>query len=187
MAWIVQNRLQPPAPTDRTEPWITEAIKSKIVGTYFPRYPNKRAALLPLFHEIMHTHGFIAAGSIDEAAALLEITASEVQDAVTFYEEFRLAPTGKYVVNVCRSISCELCGSEDIKKKMKQTFGIDPGETTDDGLFTYFEVECLGLCEHAPAALINEDLVSTIKPDEFVNKLKALPKDSAPHGNGHAR
>jgi NADH:ubiquinone oxidoreductase subunit E len=184
MAWIVENRLQPPT-KDRTDPWITEAIRNKIVGTYFPRYPNKRAALLPLFHEIMHTHGFIAAGSIDEAAALLEIPASEVQDAVTFYEEFRLAPTGKYVVNVCRSISCELCGSNDIKKKIKQTFDIDPGETTDDGLFTYFEVECLGLCEYAPAALINEDLVGPIvKPDEFVAKLKSLPKD-VHHGNGH--
>src|SRR5450759_751855 len=143
MAWIVQNRLQPPAST-RSEPYITEDIRRKITETYFPRYPSKRAALLPLFHEIMHAYGFIAPEAIDEAAKLLEVPASEVQDAVSFYEEYRFSPTGKYVVNVCRSISCELCGSEQIKEKIKQVFGIDPGETSDDGLFTYFEVECLG-------------------------------------------
>ena len=183
MAWIVQNRLQPPAPT-RSEPYITEEIRRKIVETYFPRYPSKRAALLPLFHEIMHAYGYIAPEAIDEAAKLLEIAASEVQDAVSFYEEFRFSPSGKYVVNVCRSISCELCGSDEIKAKIKQVFGIDPGETSDDGLFTYFEVECLGLCEHAPAALINEDLVALIKPDEFVKTLQALPKEPAHQGNG---
>ena len=185
MAWIVENRLQPPA-KDRSDPWITEAIKSKIVGTYFPRYPNKRAALLPLFHEIMHAHGFIAAGSIDEAAALLEIPASEVQDAVTFYEEFRLAPTGKYVVNVCRSISCELTGQEALSAKIKEVFGIENFETTDDNMITLFEVECLGICEKAPCALINGEPHGPLTPDGFIQTLKQLPKEPPKHhGNGH--
>ena len=87
-----------------------------------------------------------------------------VQDAVTFYEEFRMSPTGKYVVNVCRSISCEVCGHENILKKIKDVFGIIPGETTDDNSFTVFEVECLGLCELAPAALIGEEIHGPLDP-----------------------
>jgi len=184
MAWIVQNRLQQYRPT-RTEPYITEAIRKEIVEKYFPRYPRKQAALLPLFHLVMHEYGFIAAQCIDEAAALLEITPAEVQDAASFYEEFRFEPSGKYVVNVCRSISCELCGHEQIVQKIKETFGIENFETTDDGLITLIEVECLGICEFAPAALINGQRHGPLTPESFCETLKKLPKDPTPHGNGH--
>ncbi len=184
MAWIVQNRLQSYRPT-RTEPYITDAIRREIVEKYFPRYPRKQAALLPLFHLIMHEYGFIAAQAIDEAATLLEITPAEVQDAATFYEEFRFEPSGKYVVNVCRSISCEICGHEKILEKIKQVFGIENFDTTDDGLITLFEVECLGLCEFAPCALINGHPHGPLTPDGFVQTLKALPKDATHPAHGH--
>jgi NADH:ubiquinone oxidoreductase subunit E len=183
MAWLVKDRLQPYRPT-RTEPYLTDAMKKIIADKYFPRYPTKQAALLPLFHLVMHEYGFIASDAIAEAATFLEISESQVQDAVTFYEEFRMQPTGKHVVNVCRSISCEVCGHENILKKIKDVFGIDPGETTDDNLFTVFEVECLGLCELAPAALINEEIHGPLTPDGFCATLKQLPKESKPHGNG---
>ena len=184
MAWIVNNRLQPYTPT-RTEPYITEKIRAEIEQKYFPRYPTKRAALLPLFHLIMHEYGFIAAQAIDEAATLLQVPAAEVQDAASFYEEFRFEPSGKYVVNVCRSIACELCGSEQIFKRIKEVFGVENFETTDDNLFTLFEVECIGLCEKAPAALINGEIHGPLTPDGFIQTLKELPKEPSHHGNGH--
>ena len=185
MARIVQNRLQAYRPT-RTEPYITDAIRKEIVEKYFPRYPRKQAALLPLFHLIMHEYGFIAPQAIDEAAGLLEISAAEVQDAASFYEEFRFEPSGKYVVNVCRSIACELCGHEKVLQRIKEVFGIENYETTDDGLITLFEVECLGLCEFAPAALVNGAPHGPLTPDAFVQTLKNLPKESIKHhGNGH--
>jgi NADH-quinone oxidoreductase subunit E len=184
MAWIVQNRLQPYRPTSTT-PYITEAIRKEIVEKYFPRYPRKQAALLPLFHLIMHEYGFIAPGAIDEASQLLEVPAAEVQDAATFYEEFRFEPSGKYVVNVCRSISCEICGHEKILERIKQVFGIENFETTDDGLITLFEVECLGICEMAPAALINGEPHGPLTPDGFCKTLQQLPREPAHHGNGH--
>ena len=185
MAWTVQDRLKAYGPK-RGEPFITPAIRKEIVEKYFPRYPRKQAALLPLFHLIMHEYGFIAAQAIDEAAELLEITPAEVQDAASFYEEFRFEPTGKYVVNVCRSIACELCGHEKILQKIKDVFGIENFETTDDGLITLFEVECLGICEFAPAALINGHVHGPLTPDGFCKTLQSLPKDPAKHqGNGH--
>ena len=185
MAWIVQNRLQAYKPT-RTEPYVTEAIRKEIVEKYFPRYPKKQAALLPLFHLIMHEHGFIAPQAIEEAAGLLEISPAEAQDAATFYEEFRFEPSGKYVVNVCRSIACELCGHDKILQKIKDVFGIENFETTDDGLITLFEVECLGLCEMAPAALVNGEVHGNLTAEGFAETLKKLPKEPAKqHGNGH--
>jgi NADH-quinone oxidoreductase subunit E len=184
MAWIVQNRLQPYRPT-RTEPYITAKIRDEIVNKYFPRYPRKQAALLPLFHLIMHEYGFIAAQAIDEASQLLEVPASEVQDAATFYEEFRFEPSGKYVVNVCRSIACELCGHEALLSRIKEVFGIENFETSDDGMITLFEVECLGLCEKAPAALINGIAHGPLTPDGFVQTLKGLPREVSHGSNGH--
>ncbi len=183
MAWQVKDRLQPYRPT-RTEPYLTDGMKKIITEKYFPRYPTKQAALLPLFHLVMHEYGFIASDAIAEAATFLEISESQVQDAVTFYEEFRMAPTGKHVVNVCRSVSCEVCGHENILNKIKDVFGIDPGETTDDNLFTVFEVECLGLCEMAPAALIGEEIHGNLTPDKFCQTLKNLPSEATHHGNG---
>jgi NADH-quinone oxidoreductase subunit E len=185
MAWIVKDRLKAYTPT-RTEPYITPAIRAEMEQKYFPRYPTKRAALLPLFHAIMHEYGFIAAQAIDEAAELLQVPASEVQDAATFYEEFRFEPSGKYVVNVCRSIACELCGHEAVLAKIKEVFGVENFDTSDDGLFTLFEAECLGLCEAAPAALINGVRYGPLTPEGFVETLKSLPPAGPAHGNnGH--
>ena len=181
MAWIVEDRLKQYQPK-RSEPYLTADIKAYIEQKYFPRYPRKQAALLPLFHTIMHTYGYIAPQAIDEAAGFLGITRAQVQDAVTFYEEFRLQPSGKYVVNVCRSISCELCGHQGILDKIRDVFGIEPGETTDDDKFTLFEVECLGACEQAPCALVNEDLHGCLNPQAFVAQLQALPDQPA---SGH--
>jgi NADH-quinone oxidoreductase subunit E len=180
MAWIVQDRLQPYRPT-RKDPYITEAIRKEIVEKYFPRYPRKQAALLPLVHLIMQEYGFIATQAIDEASQLLEVPAAEVQDAASFYEEFRFEPSGKYVVNVCRSISCELCGHVKIVQRIKEVFGIENFETTDDGMLTLFEVVCLGVCEFAPAALINGELHGPLTPDAFCDTLKKLPKEPAKH------
>ena len=173
MAWITQNRLQPSQPT-RDEPYITESIRREIVEKYFPRYPNKRAALLPLFHLIMHEYGHIAHDVIGEAAKLLEMTTAEVLDAVTFYEEFRFEPSGRYVVNVCRSIACELGGHEKILAKINEVFGIEHSETTEDRLISLYEVECLGLCEQAPAALINGEVHGNLTPEGFCETLRKL-------------
>jgi NADH-quinone oxidoreductase subunit E len=185
MAWTTINRLQQYRPT-RSEPYITKAIRQEIVEKYFPRYPRKQAALLPLFHLLMHAYGVITPQAMEEAAALLELTPSAVQDAATFYEEFRFEPTGKYVVSVCRSIACEICGHQQILDRIKQVFGIENFETTDDGLITLFEVECLGLCERAPAALINGEPQGPLTAEGFVETLRNLPKDAArTDGNGH--
>ena len=186
MAWIVNNRLQQYTPT-RTEPYITDKIRAEIEQKYFPRYPTKRAALLPLFHLIMHEYGFIAAQAIDEAATLLQVPAAEVQDAATFYEEFRFEPTGKYVVQVCRSIACEVCGHQQILDRIKAVFGIENFETTDDCMITLMEAECLGLCERAPAALINGTPHGPLTPDSFVETLKNLPKDPPNRGGNGIR
>jgi len=174
MAWTTQDRLKPYA-SKRTGPCITPAMRKTLEEKYFPRYPWKQACMLPLFHMVMHEYGYIPPEAIVEAAALLEVTPAQVSDAVTFYEEFRFDPSGAYVVNVCRSIACELGGYEKIVAKIKDVFGIDPNETTDDNKITLFEVECIGCCEFAPVALVNGKRHGNLTPEGFVKTLAELP------------
>ena len=117
--------------------------------------------------------------AMEEVAEFLGLTPAEVLDTATFYEEYWLKPKGKYLIQVCRSLSCEICGSSELTNHCKKKLGIDVGETTPDGKFTLVELECLGSCGTAPAALVNEVLHETISVAQLDKVLNALPDD--PH------
>jgi len=154
MAWITKNSARMEIER-RVEPYLHDKLRKKMEKEILPRYATKQAALLPVCHEIMHENGYLPAQALEEVAEFLELTPAEVYDTVTFYEEFALKPLGKYVVQLCRSIGCELCGFHDLSKKLQAKLDILPGETTDDGRITLQELECLGCCEMAPMCLIN--------------------------------
>ncbi|MCA9287015.1 MAG: NAD(P)H-dependent oxidoreductase subunit E, partial [Phycisphaerales bacterium] len=88
-------------------------------------------------------------------------------DTATFYEEYALKPKGAHTIAVCRSIACEFCGQRGITEACKSKLGIDVGETTPDGAFTLIELECIGACGGAPAALIDETLHEHVTPEGF--------------------
>jgi NADH-quinone oxidoreductase subunit E len=177
MSWIVEDRRR------RVEqaggPYLTEEIKRHLVEKYFPRFPTKRAVVLPALHEIQHTYGWIPVQAMEELAALLEIAPAEVIDTATFYEEYWLRPKGKYLIQVCRSLSCEICDSKKLTAHCKRKFGIDLGETTPDGRFTLVELECLGACGTAPVALINDVLHEQLTVEKLDKLMNELPDD--PH------
>ena len=178
MAWIVENR-RTQVVDKRAEAYLTEALKKHLADTYFPRYPTKRAVLLPALHAVQHEYSWIPTQALEEIAAFLELAPAEVMDTATFYEEYWLKPKGKYLIAVCRSLSCEICGSADISTRLQKKWNIELGETTADGKFTLVEYECLGSCGTAPAALCNEVLHEAITPESFEKSIDALPDD--PH------
>ncbi|MHC4794979.1 MAG: NADH-quinone oxidoreductase subunit NuoE family protein [Planctomycetota bacterium] len=83
---------------------------------------------------------------------------AEVLDTVSFYEEYTVEPVGKCVIGICQSIACEVCGHQALLDHVRDELGIDPHETTEDGLFSLLAMECLGSCDTAPVALFNETL-----------------------------
>ncbi|HSZ59233.1 MAG TPA: NADH-quinone oxidoreductase subunit NuoE [Tepidisphaeraceae bacterium] len=178
MAWITENR-RTATIERRAEPYLTESLKTSLAAKYFPRYPNKRAVLLPALHAIQHEYNWIPAQAMEEIAAFLEMTPAEVLDTATFYEEYWLKPKGKYLIQVCRSLSCEVCGSNDLTASLKEKFGLELGETTPDGRFTLIELECLGACGTAPVALVNEILHEELTPEKLQKIIDQLPKE--PH------
>src|SRR5438552_10484197 len=145
MAWRVENR-RLAVIDERTEPYLTEDIKRELREKCFPRYPNKRAVLLPALHLIQHEYGWIATRALAEVAEFLEMAPAEVLDTATFYEEYWLKPKGQFLIQVCRSLSCEICGSNELTRSVKEKLGIELGETTPDERFTLVELECLGVC-----------------------------------------
>src|SRR4051812_18158370 len=178
MAWQVENR-RSPSFTPEDGPYLTEEMKRLLSEVYIPRYPQKRAVLLPALHMVQHTYNWIPIQAIQEIAEFLEMAPAEALDTATFYEEYWLKPKGKYLLQVCRSLSCEICGSRELTEHLKKKLNIEEFETTPDGKFTLVELECLGACGNAPVALVNEALYENLTTEQFDQILAALPED--PH------
>ncbi len=178
MAWVAENRTKTTLKTSDT-PYLTEEMKAHLRDTYFPRYPTKRAVLLPALHYIQHAYNWIPMQAIQEVAEFLEIAPSEALDTATFYEEYWLKPKGKYLLQVCRSLSCEICQSGQLTEHLKKKLNVEEGETTADGKYTLVELECLGACGTAPVALVNEVLYENLTTESLDQILGALPDDPA--------
>src|SRR5437868_6825649 len=148
MAWIAEDRRT--AVLETGVKFLSEEMRMDLAKKYFPRYPTKRACLLPVLHAVQHHYNWIPPGAMEEVAEFLGLAPAEVMDTATFYEEYWLKPKGKYLIQVCRSLSCEICSSNDLTKLCKDKLGIELGETSDDGRFTLVELECLGACGTAP-------------------------------------
>jgi NADH-quinone oxidoreductase subunit E len=178
MSWRTENRRT--ATFEATEgPFLTEEMKAHLRDTYFPRYPTKRAVLLPALHMIQHEYNWIPMKAVQEVAEFLDLAPAEALDTATFYEEYWLRPKGKYLVQVCRSLSCEICGSRQITDHLRDKLGIEVGETSDDGKFTLIELECLGSCGTAPAILVNDVLYEDLTTETIDQLIRELPND--PH------
>lgn len=178
MAWTTENRTLPLTPTT-DGPLVTDDMKAYLHDTYLPRYPTKRAVLLPALHLIQHKYNWIPMQAIQEIAEFLEISPAEALDTATFYEEYWLKPKGKYLLQVCRSLTCEICQSGKLTEHLQKKLNVEVGETTPDGKFTLVELECLGACGTAPVAMVNETLYENLKPEDFDAILVELPENPA--------
>ncbi|HEV7958787.1 MAG TPA: NAD(P)H-dependent oxidoreductase subunit E [Acidimicrobiales bacterium] len=130
-------------------------------------YPRKRSAMLPLLHLAQEQDGYLTDEGIAEVAELTSTTAADVRGTASFYEMFHLEPVGKYVVSVCTNIACLLRGGEEMLEHASATLGCAVGSTSDDGLFTLEEAECLADCDFAPCVQINHRYVRTTTDETF--------------------
>jgi len=137
---------------------LPDDVRAKIEA-YIPRYPSKKAVTLPALH-IVHSHfRCVPYKAMREIAEMLEISPAEVADTMSFYGFFPQAPLGDVRVWVCRSISCMLRGGDELLEHACKHLNIEPGQTTPDGKLTVEFAECLGICDHSPAALADDGRV----------------------------
>ncbi len=172
MAWKALDR-RTAVVDEKAPPVLSEGVREKI-RSFFPRYETKRAALLPALHVVQDALGHIGPQAIKEIAGLLEITPASVLDTISFYTHFWQHPKGRKVIVVCRSLSCQLMGSETVLNAIKDELGIDEHGTTPDGRYSLVTEECLAACEHGPCMLVNEKLHKRVRPED-VKRLLADP------------
>src|SRR4051794_12279730 len=177
MAWLAEDRRS--NRIAEGQPLLTDELKKILSDKYFPRYPTKRAVLLPALHLVQHEYNWLPSQAVQEIAEFLEIAPAEALDTATFYEEYWLKPKGKYLLQVCRSLTCEICASGELTRALQDTLKLDIGQTTKDGRFTLVELECLGACGTAPVALVNEVLHEELTPEKLLEIIQRLPDD--PH------
>jgi len=150
-------------------------------------YPRARSAMLPLLHLVQEQDGYVSEEGMAEVAELTGTTPAEVRGTASFYDMFHLEPVGRYVVGVCTNIACMLAGGLEMLEHASDVLGCAVGSTSEDGLFTLEETECLADCNIAPCVQVNHRFVRTTTPealDALVAELRAggRSEEIPPHG-----
>jgi NADH-quinone oxidoreductase subunit E len=149
------------------------------------RYPQTRAALLPVLWLCQEQNGWISPEVIDFVGKRLELPTAAVKGVVTFYTMFFEEPVGENVIWVCRTISCDLRGGKAIQEHLEKRLGCHAGETSKDGKFTLLKAECLAACGQAPMVQINDNYfenLDTAAVDRILDEHRAgkHPKQKSP-------
>ena len=150
------------------------------------RYPLPKSALIPLCHLAQEQDGYLTEEAMAHIAELVNVTPAEVLGTASFYEMFKMEPVGKYMINICTNIACQLMGGEELLAHAEDKLGIRPGQTTSDGLFTIEDVECIAACTEAPCLQVNyryEHRISNQQFDQLIDDLRSGKRSDIPaHG-----
>ena len=128
---------------------------------------DKRGPLLPILHAIQEEVGYVPNDALPLIAKKLNLSRAEVHGVVSFYHDFKDAPRGDNLIQICRAEACQAMGSREIEKHAKTSLGLDYGETTPDGSITLEEVYCLGNCACAPSMSVNSKVHARVTPESF--------------------
>ena len=143
------------------------------------RYPNKQAALLPALGLAQEVRGHVSPQTMDEVAGLLDLAPAYVRGVATFYTMYNKAPVGRYLVQVCTNISCNLCGADEVLEAFLRYTDTELGETSEDGNFTVVEAECLAACGFPTCVQINSRYFENVTPAEVPGIIEHLKAEAA--------
>jgi NADH-quinone oxidoreductase E subunit len=139
--------------------------KFEELASHYPPEQRKSAILYAIFM-VQEQQGWVSANAMRHVAEVIGCTPAEVEDVVSYYAMFYRRPVGKYVLQVCRTLSCALRGAERVTEEFGEALGIRVGETDATGTFTLTEVECLGACDRAPVVMVNDGWHECLKPED---------------------
>ena len=155
--------------------WEKELIDKAI--EIIDMYPQKRSALGPLLYLAQEKDGYISNDSIVEISNLIGITEVQVKSVASFYSMYKEEQTGKYLLSVCKSISCEINDSRSVIDSVKNFTGLENYETDTEKVFTFEEVECIGACGGAPAVQVNYETVEGLTPEKSLQMCEWLKEE----------
>ena len=157
---------------------LPEAAVAEIDRT-IALYPERQAAMLPVLWTVQREAGWISPDAMVWVGERLGCSAAAVQAVVTFYTMFDEQPVGRWKLQVCRTLSCELMGARAVIDRIRERLGIESGETTEDGEFTLQEVECLASCGTGPMMQCNLKFYENLTPERIDALLDEL-RESTP-------
>jgi NADH-quinone oxidoreductase subunit E len=166
--------------TTTTEIKFSESAQQQ-VQEILNQYPadKSKSALLPLLHLAQaEFDGWLSVPTMDYVASILNIQPIEVYEVASFYSMFNLKPTGKYLIEVCQTSSCWMCGSEDIVRYLESKLHVEVGQPTQDGMFQIKTVECLGSCGTAPMFQIGAKYYENLTFEKIDTILDDLRKEN---------
>ena len=137
------------------------------------RYPRQRSALLMVLHAAQDAIGYVNDDVLREVAEIFGLAAADVEGVVTFYTMYKRKNPGKYLISVCRNLSCMINGADETADAMRKALG-PPNTTSDDGLCSWETVECLATCHWAVAAQVNYLDVPYLTPDRARKLVEGL-------------
>ena len=140
-------------------------------------YPQRKSVTLPALHLAQQELGWVSDKAVKWVSERLEIPLKHVIEVATFYTMYYKKPVGKYHVQVCRTLSCMLCGAKDVTAFLKKRFGLKAGEVSQDGMWSFEEVECLGSCGTAPMVQINDVFFEKLSIDSLEAILKRVEQE----------
>ncbi|HUW92629.1 MAG TPA: NAD(P)H-dependent oxidoreductase subunit E [Bacteroidales bacterium] len=136
------------------------------------KHGRRRDSLMPILQDIVMKHNYLTDEAMVNVATELDISAAEVYGTASFYTFLDTGERGKYVIRVCKTITCSMKGKIEIINVLEDTLKIKVGETTSDKLFTLLETNCIGWCHKAPAILINDMPYTDLTPESVVDVIK---------------
>ncbi len=145
-----------------------------------PLYPHSRSAIMPLLYIAQDELGYITQQGVDWVAMKLSIPPVQVWEVATFYTMYYKKPVGRYHFQVCRTLPCALRGAKMVSEYLHNKFGLNPGDVSSDGMWSYEEVECLGSCGTAPMCQINDiffENLTEAKLDTIISRIESEKPD----------
>ncbi len=150
---------------------LTERI-DKDLEKLFAEHGTSRDSLMPILQEMNYRYNYLSEYIIMRIAEAFDMSATEIYGVASFYHFLRTEPVGEYVISICQTISCDMHGKAKIIRVLENELGIKVGQTTSDGKFTLEYTNCIGLCDEAPAMLINDKAYTKLTPEKIVQILK---------------
>jgi NADH-quinone oxidoreductase E subunit len=151
---------------------IRETLVNK-VNKLVQKYGEKRDSLLPVLQELQDEYSYLSEEVINEVARAFNLSQTEVFSVASFYHFLNIKPKGKYVIRLCRTISCQLKGKDEIQRALEAELGIKMGETTPDRKYTLDYANCMGMCDKGPAMMVNNDIYSGLTPSKAVDIVRS--------------
>jgi NADH-quinone oxidoreductase subunit E len=151
---------------------------TKQLDDILSRYNGEKSDLIPVLQEAQESFGYLPGGVMQRIAKFLRLPESTVYGVSTFYAQFRLTPTGKRLVKVCRGTACHVRGGARILREVEKRLGIKPGETTDDMEYSLETVACIGACALAPTMTMGKETYGQMTTKKVVEIFGAKEKAS---------